>query len=339
MTRRIRAVGDHELGLVGPGQTLGVDQLAALEQLGVQRVLELDVRLDVRRCPTRSSVRSLRLDLSVVLQQHESHVLILSCAGPLWPHSPQGRSRFRDLDIARAAVRNGVVAHAGTADAMTFAPAPSQTSRGQQPFKEARVRKVVLYTLMSLDGAVDHPGRYFAPGQEPGEVPEFDPVMVDNEERIIGTQDAVLLGRHMYDEWSQFWPTADHEPFARFINNVKKYVVTSTPLSRPWHNAEAVDGPIEDLVRDLKARPGGDIGVHGSIQLAQSMLEAGLVDELQLVVGPVARMRGAPAVRGTPTTARPARACSAPYPRPAPACCSPTACSESGRSHQRPVIG
>jgi dihydrofolate reductase len=149
------------------------------------------------------------------------------------------------------------------------------------------VRKVVLYTLMSLDGAVDHPGRYFAPGQEPGEVPEFDSVMIANEEKIIGTQDAVLLGRHMYDEWSQFWPTADPQPFAHFINSVKKYVVTSTPLSNGWHNAEAIEGPIEELVRDLKARPGGDIGIHGSIQLAQSMLEAGLVDELQLVIGPV----------------------------------------------------
>ena len=45
-------------------------------------------------------------------------------------------------------------------------------------------------------------------------------------------------------------------------------------------------GPLEDVARDLKARPGGDIGVHGSIQLAQSLLAAGLVDELQLVVGP-----------------------------------------------------
>ena len=152
---------------------------------------------------------------------------------------------------------------------------------------EARVRKVVLYTLMSLDGAVDDPLRYFPPGQEAGDVPEFDAVMVDNEERIIGTQDTVLLGRGMYDEWSRFWPTADDEPFARFINPVKKYVVTSTPLSQPWHNAEATDVPIEELVRDLKARPGGDIGIHGSIQLAQSMLAAGLVDELQLVVGPV----------------------------------------------------
>jgi len=148
------------------------------------------------------------------------------------------------------------------------------------------MRKVVLYTLMSLDGAVDHPDRYFPSGPEPVEVPEFDPVMIANEERIIGSQDAVLLGRHMYDEWSQFWPTAEHQPFARFINAVRKHVVTSTPLTHEWHNAEAVRGPVEDVVRDLKARPGRDIGVHGSIELARSLLAAGLVDELQLVVGP-----------------------------------------------------
>jgi dihydrofolate reductase len=149
------------------------------------------------------------------------------------------------------------------------------------------LRKVVLYTLMSLDGEVDHPGQYFPPGDQPSEVPEFDPMMEDNEGRVIGAQDAVLLGRHMYDEWSQFWPSADYQPFAGFINEVKKYVVTSTPLATSWHNSEPVPGPVEDVVRDLKARPGGDIGVHGSITLAQSLLAKGLVDELQLVVGPV----------------------------------------------------
>lgn len=152
--------------------------------------------------------------------------------------------------------------------------------------QEARVRKVVLYTLMSLDGAVDHPARYFTPGPGPGHAPEFDSVMDDNEAKIIGAQDAVLLGRHMYDEWSQYWPTVDHQPFADFINSVKKYVVTSTPLSNGWHNSEAGEGPIEDLVRELTTRPGGDIGIHGSVELAQSLLEAELVDELQLVVGP-----------------------------------------------------
>jgi dihydrofolate reductase len=163
-------------------------------------------------------------------------------------------------------------------------------------------RKVVLYTLTSLDGAVDHPGRYF--GSQSGEAPEFDSVMDENERTIIGAQDAVLLGRHMYDEWSTYWPNVHHQPFADFINNVKKYVVTSTPLSNGWHNAEAVARPIEDLVRDLKGRPGGDIGVHGSIQLAQSLLEADLVDELQLVVGPAFGLPGRRLFASTEDTRR-----------------------------------
>lgn len=154
------------------------------------------------------------------------------------------------------------------------------------------MRKVVLYTLMSLDGAVDDPAAYFSPGERPNEPPEFDVVMDDNEARITSTQDSVLLGRHMYDEWSGYWPNVENQPFADFINRVKKYVVTSTPLTTAWHNAEAVAGPITELVPDLKARPGGDIGVHGSIALAQSLLGAGLVDELQLVIGPAVGFPG-----------------------------------------------
>jgi dihydrofolate reductase len=150
------------------------------------------------------------------------------------------------------------------------------------------VRKLVLDTLTSLDGAVDDPRRYFPETDlaVPG-APAFDPVMVELEARLIGSQDAVLLGRTMYDEWSGYWPTSDEQPFADFINGVKKYVVTSTPLTSTWGDVEPVAGPLADVVRDLKARPGGDIGVHGSIKLAQSLLAAGLVDELQLAVGPV----------------------------------------------------
>jgi dihydrofolate reductase len=150
------------------------------------------------------------------------------------------------------------------------------------------MRKVVLHTLTSLDGAVDDPRRYF-PDTDPTVrgAPVFDPVMADLEARLIGNQDAVLLGRNMFDEWSRYWPTSGEQPFADFINSVKKYVVTSTPLTNSWGDAEAVAGPVADVVRDLKARPGGDIGVHGSIELAQSLLAAGLVDELQLAIGPV----------------------------------------------------
>jgi dihydrofolate reductase len=150
------------------------------------------------------------------------------------------------------------------------------------------VRKVVLYTLTSLDGAVDDPRRYFpdTEADQPGP-PVFDSVMIGLEERLIRKQDAVLLGRNMYDEWSRYWPTSDDQPFADFINGVKKYVATSRPLANAWGDSEAVTGPIADFLGALKARPGGDIGVHGSITLARSLLAAGLVDELQLAVGPV----------------------------------------------------
>ena len=149
------------------------------------------------------------------------------------------------------------------------------------------MRKIVLYTLTSLDGAVDEPAAYFSPDPASGQPPEFDAVMEANEAAITGQQDTVLLGRGMYDEWSRYWPTVSDSQFADFINAVEKYVVTSTPLATDWANTEAVSGPLPELVGDLKARAGGDIGVHGSIRLAQSLLAAGLVDELRLVVGPV----------------------------------------------------
>lgn len=165
------------------------------------------------------------------------------------------------------------------------------------------MRKVVLYTLMSLDGAVDEPDQYFLPG-EPNQPPVFDPVMDDNEAQIIAAQDAVIMGRHMYDEWSRYWPTVEDQPFADFINSVKKYVVTSTPLPDGWSNCEAVDRPVAELVRALKAEPGADIGIHGSIQLAQSLLAAGLIDELQLVVGPAVGFPGRRLFTGTDDVCR-----------------------------------
>lgn len=155
------------------------------------------------------------------------------------------------------------------------------------------MRKVVLYTLTSLDGAVDDPRRYF-PGTD-AEVsgpPVFDQVMIDLEARMIRAQDAVLLGRNTYDQWSRYWPTSDEQPFADFINGAKKYVVTSTPLTQEWGDSEAVTGPVAEFLGAVTAHPGADIGVHGSIELAQSLLAADLIDELHLAVGPVLDANG-----------------------------------------------
>ena len=139
------------------------------------------------------------------------------------------------------------------------------------------MRKVVVYELSSLDGVAEDPEAFLT---------DWDDVMQTNLAAVIAAQDAVILGRRSYDEWAEFWPESEIQPFATFINGVTKYVATSTPLQREWSNATLVDGELVEFVRDLKARPGGDIGVHASISVAQALLAADVVDELRLVIAP-----------------------------------------------------
>jgi dihydrofolate reductase len=145
------------------------------------------------------------------------------------------------------------------------------------------MRKVVAYELLSLDGVAQQPDEF---------ITEFDDLMRENLGRVIATQDTVLLGRRTYDDWSAFWPTSDIEPFATFINGVEKFVATSTTVGETWANSTVIPGDLREFVTGLKQRSGGDIGVHGSIALTHSLLEAGLVDELRLVVAPALHMHG-----------------------------------------------
>jgi dihydrofolate reductase len=150
------------------------------------------------------------------------------------------------------------------------------------------VPSLVLYTLVSLDGATENPHRSFPETPDGTGAPAFDADLARLESEMIARQGAVLLGRRTYDEWSRYWPISDEQPFADFINSIPKYVVTSTPLTAEWSNAEAVSGTLPEIVADVKARThGGDVGVHASITLAQSLLAANLVDELCLAVGRV----------------------------------------------------
>lgn len=145
------------------------------------------------------------------------------------------------------------------------------------------MRKVVAYELLSLDGVAEDPDAFFT---------KWDAVMDENLGRVIATQDAVLLGRRTYDEWAAFWPPATIEPFASFINGVDKFVVTATTPGLAWANTTVVNGGLPEFVTELKQRSGGDIGVHGSIALTQSLLEEGLVDELRLVIAPAVQTHG-----------------------------------------------
>jgi dihydrofolate reductase len=139
------------------------------------------------------------------------------------------------------------------------------------------MRKIVVYELLSLDGIAEDPDRYFT---------VWDDAMDANLAAVIATQDTVILGRRSYTEWAQFWPSSQIQPFATFINGVTKYVATSTPLDRDWANATALDGGLVEFVQELKQQRGGDVGVHASISVAQTLLAADVVDELRLVIAP-----------------------------------------------------
>ena len=154
------------------------------------------------------------------------------------------------------------------------------------------MRKIVVYELLSLDGVAEDPDRFFA---------HWDDTMDANLAAVISTQDAVILGRRSYAEWAAFWPESKIEPFATFINTVTKYVATSTPLDLDWGNASVLGGPLLDAVRDLRQQPGGDVGVHASISVAQALLAAGMVDELRLVIGPMIAGSGRRLLDGLPS--------------------------------------
>jgi dihydrofolate reductase len=166
-------------------------------------------------------------------------------------------------------------------------------------------RKVVVYELLSLDGVAERPDVFFA---------DWDEAMDAKLGAVIGAQDSVILGRRSYQEWAEFWPGSDIEPFATFINGVAKYVATSAPLDRQWNNASVIDRELVEFLRDLRNQPGGDIGVHASISVAQALLAAGVVDELRLVIAPTIvgsgrrLLDGLPAIRleSTRSTTSPA---------------------------------
>jgi dihydrofolate reductase len=154
------------------------------------------------------------------------------------------------------------------------------------------MRKIVVYELLSLDGVAESPDGFFD---------DWDGAMDTNLAAVIATQDAVILGRRSYTEWAQFWPNSEIQPFATFINGVTKYVATSTPLDRDWADATAIDGGLVEFVRDLKQQPGGDVGVHASISVAQALLAADVVDELRLVIAPKVAGRGRRLLEGLPS--------------------------------------
>ena len=143
------------------------------------------------------------------------------------------------------------------------------------------MRKLWAGLFMSLDGVVESPNRWVSPyfSEEVGQA-----VSEGSE-----AADAMLLGRRTYEEWAGYWPgkTAEDDPYAPFINDVHKYVVSTTLDTLAWGPSTLISGDVAERVRELKEQPGREIGISGSITLIGSLLAMGLLDELRLLVFPV----------------------------------------------------
>ena len=164
--------------------------------------------------------------------------------------------------------------------------------------------KIEANFFMSLDGVVESPDKWHFPYFND----EMGAAITAGVERYT----AFLMGRALYEEWSDYWPkqvrdappgepeeTADD--FATFINRVPKYVVSSTLRDPTWTNTRVVSGDVAAQLRTLKDEVGGDIGMSGSATLVRWLLANNVLDELHLMIHPVVVGYGQRLFEDTPT--------------------------------------
>jgi dihydrofolate reductase len=147
--------------------------------------------------------------------------------------------------------------------------------------------RIVVTEFVSLDGVMEAPGggEDFEHGGWTFEIDrgeEGDKFKLDE----ALDAEALLLGRVTYEGFAAAWPSVEGE-FADKFNSMPKYVISSTLEEAEWNNSTVLKGDVVEEVSMLKQGPDGDIVVHGSAQLVQTLLEHDLVDELRLMVFPV----------------------------------------------------
>ena len=155
--------------------------------------------------------------------------------------------------------------------------------------------RIVVSEFLTLDGVMQAPG-----GKEEDTEGGFQhggwQLNSDYADDIAGQAimgsfheaDGMLLGRRTYDIFAAYWPTSDEEGIADIMNNMKKYVA-STSLKAPleWENSELLEGDTVEAVRELKKQSGKDLLVIGSGNFAQTLIDNDLVDEYRLMIYPI----------------------------------------------------
>jgi dihydrofolate reductase len=153
--------------------------------------------------------------------------------------------------------------------------------------------KLVIIEFVTLDGVSQGPG---SPTEDTSDgfalggwlVPYLDEVFVKRTSEWLEQADGLLLGRRTYEAFARDWPqiTDPHDPYTVRMNALPKYVVTNTLTEGSWHPTTVLGGDAVRAVGELKAQPGRELQIHGSARLGHTLLAAGLIDVLRLVVAP-----------------------------------------------------
>jgi len=154
--------------------------------------------------------------------------------------------------------------------------------------------KLTLTTFVTLDGVMQSPG---APQEDPSggfrDGGWLVPFMDQDAGEIVAEQfagaDAFLLGRGTYVIFAAYWPqiTDPTDPIATRLNGSPKYVVSTTLRAPTWAGTTVIEQDVVERIRQLKVQPGGELQVHGSHGLAQTLIRHDLVDEYRLWVFPL----------------------------------------------------
>jgi dihydrofolate reductase len=151
------------------------------------------------------------------------------------------------------------------------------------------VRKIIAGLFISLDGVVEAPDQWH--------FPYFNAEMGAAVDASLGSADTVLFGRKTYDSFAGAWPEreaagGEDAGMAKGLGDARKIVVSSQELEFTWRNSEQLEGDLVETVTALKSEPGGNIALSGSVSVVRQLLAAGLLDELHLLVHPIAVRKG-----------------------------------------------
>jgi dihydrofolate reductase len=151
------------------------------------------------------------------------------------------------------------------------------------------MRKVIASLFISLDGVVEAPDQWH--------FPYFNDEMGAAVTAAVGAADTLLLGRVTYDSFAEAWPereTAgeDDADLAKSLGDSRKIVLSNQKLEFTWRNSEQLSGDLTEAVTALKNEQGGTIAISGSISVVRQLLATGLLDELHLLVHPIAVRKG-----------------------------------------------